>query len=83
MNQLRRRRANNDTDNFDMAIAKRKDMHMEQGGRSKRMAGKLFYGFTFSIGVAAVAMYALNGQAREPQEMLSKVFQLLTHNDLV
>lgn len=83
MNQLRRRRANNDTDNSDTAIAKRKDMHMVQGGRSKRMAGKLFYGFTFSIGVAAVAMYALNGQAREPQEMLSKVFQLLTHNDLV
>jgi hypothetical protein len=66
-----------------MAVSKRKEMHMVQGGRSKTMAGKFFYGFTFSIGVAAVAMYALNGPSREPQEILSKVFQLLTQNDLV
>ena len=83
MNKIRRRRQDNE-DNLDKALAKRKNMNVAKNSRPKKMANKLIMGFTFTVGVAAVAMYAMNGgPVKEPQEMFSKVFQLLTYKDLI
>lgn len=86
MNKLRRRRQNDDNeDNSDKAVAKRKNMFVtKHNNRPKKMANKLIMGFTVTVGVAAVAMYAMNnGPVKEPQEMFSKVFQLLTYKDFI
>jgi hypothetical protein len=45
-----------------------------------KMANRLLVGLTFSVGVAAVAMYALNTGVRDsPQEFISKVYQFLPY----
>lgn len=86
MNKLRKRRQNmnGNEDDSNKAIAKRKNMFVAKNqGQPKKFANRLLFGFTFTVGVAAVAMYAMNNPAKEPQEMLSKVFQLLTYKDLI
>jgi len=66
------------------ALSKRNKMYVaKHESRPKKFANRLLFGFTFTVGVAAVAMYAMNNPAREPQEMLSKVFQLLTYKDII
>lgn len=73
-----------ETREHNKALAKRKMMHVaKHGNRPKRLANRLIFGFTFTVGVAAVAMYAMNHPAKEPQELLSKVFQLLTYKDFI
>lgn len=48
--------------------------------KSKHIANRLLVGLTFSVGVAAVAMYALNNSVRDsPQEFISKVYQFLPY----
>lgn len=43
---------------------------------------RFLFGLTFTAGVVAVAMYALNTNVvKEPQELLSKVFHLLSYKD--
>lgn len=85
MNKLRKRRQNQDNyeDSPNRALAKRKNMDVVKNGKPKKFANKLLMGFTFTVGVAAVAMYAINGPAKEPQEIISKVFHLLSYKDLV
>ena len=88
-NKLRRRRMKNSPEDSsdcesdsNKALAKRKNMYVTTN-RPKRLANRLLFGFTFTVGVAAVAMYAMNHPAKEPQEMLAKIFQLLTYKDFI
>lgn len=83
MNEMRRRRQNKEDYDSNQSVAKRKNMFVSKNGRPQKLGNKLLFGFTFTVGVAAVAMYAMNSHAREPQEMFSKVFQLLTYKDLI
>ncbi len=87
MNKLRKRRMKEDSNyenDQNKAISKRKNMYVaKHESRPKKLANRLLFGFTFTVGVAAVAMYAMNNPSREPQEMLSKVFQMLTYKDII
>ena len=50
-------------------------------GQGGILANKLIVGLTFTVGVAAFAMYAMNSNPKDPQELLSKVFHLLSYKD--
>jgi hypothetical protein len=64
-------------------IAKRNKLALTRVNRTnngKNIANRLLVGLTFSVGVAAVAMYALNTSVRDsPQELISKVYQFLPY----
>ena len=49
-----------------------------KANNGKHLANRLLVGLTFSVGVAAVAMYALNVRD-SPQEFMSKVYQFLPY----
>ena len=77
---------NNDHDSDDQvdepsrALAKRKNLLVSKR-KANPLSNRLLFGFTFTVGVAAVAMYAMNSSVREPQEIISKVYQLLNYRD--
>ncbi len=50
---------------------------------NKQIANRLIVGLTFTVGVAAVAMYAINTNMREPQELLSKVYQFMSYKTFI
>ena len=65
-------------------IAKRNNKlslnRLNKANNGKNLANRLLVGLTFSVGVAAVAMYALNTGVRDsPQEFISKVYQFLPY----
>lgn len=86
MDKIRRRRlrenSSDDEDGTNKALSKRNNMNVAKT-RPKKFANKIMLGFTFTVGVAAVAMYAMNGHPKEPQEIISKVFQLLSYRDMI
>jgi hypothetical protein len=45
------------------------------------LVNKFLFGLTVTAGVAAVAMYAINTNGREPQDLLSKIFHLITYKE--
>jgi hypothetical protein len=66
-------------------IAKRNQFslsRLKKQNSSKQLANRLLVGLTFTFGVAAVAMYAINTTARgETPDLLSKVVGFLTYKD--
>jgi hypothetical protein len=50
---------------------------------NKQIANRFIVGLTFTVGVAAVAMYAINTNMREPQELLSKVYQFISYKPFI
>ncbi len=73
----------NDSDeDKNKSISKRKNLFVANNKKPKALANKFLFGLTFTVGVAAVAMYAINTNVREPQEIISKVFQLMNYKDI-
>jgi hypothetical protein len=50
-------------------------------GGQKQTANRFLVGLTFTVGVAAVAMYAINSNASQPQDIISKFYHLLSYKD--
>ena len=64
----------NSDDELNHSTVKRNNLAL----KPVRFANRFIVGLTFTVGVAAIAtMYALNS-AKDPNEMLSKVIQLIT-----
>ena len=72
--------SDNQTDEPNRALAKRKNLFVSKR-KANPLSNRLLFGFTFTVGVAAVAMYAMNSSVREPQEIISKVYQLFNYRD--
>lgn len=64
-------------------IARRKNynimLHSRATGPTKHLKNRLLFGLTVTVGVAAVAMYAIN--SKDPQDILSKFYHLLSYKD--
>ena len=90
--RLRQRRnkkskSNNDSDDemtngYTKSSKRTNKMIRFRKSSGKQMANRFIFGLTFTVGVAAVAMYAINSNASQPQELLSKFYQLLTPNNI-
>lgn len=66
--------AENSDDELNHSVVKRNNLAL----KPVRFANRFIVGLTFTVGVAAIAtMYALNS-TKDPNEMLSKVIQLIT-----
>jgi hypothetical protein len=91
LRQRKNRRLNNnnqnDEDESNNKIAKRNlktslmKFNNKKGSGGKQIANKFLVGLTFTVGVAAVAMYAINSNASQPQDILSKFYHLLSYKD--
>ena len=68
-------------ENTEKKLAKRGLFRM--GRQPKLFANRMVVGLTFTVGVAAVAMYAMTSANREPSELFSKFYHLLTYKDFV
>ncbi|CAF0712881.1 unnamed protein product [Brachionus calyciflorus] len=78
---LRQRKKNktNDTDNKNNKVAKRKNLNMIRFRDGKSKANKFLFGLTFTVGVAAVAMYALNSNGiKDTPDLFSRFYQILS-----
>ena len=75
----------NTNSNAKNKIAKRNQFslsRLKKQNSSKQLANRLLVGLTFTFGVAAVAMYAINTTARgESPDLLSKFVSFLTYKD--
>ena len=69
-----------ETNNEKTKVAKR---HVSMiGKRPKMFASRLVLGLSFTVGVAAFAMYAMNPN-KDPQDLFSKVYHLLNYKDFI
>lgn len=67
---------NHESDDESNQVAKRNNLVL--GNTKPKFASRFLVGLTLTVGVAAIAtMYALNS-TKDPQEILSKVIQLIT-----
>lgn len=63
-------------------IVKKKNFSLIRFRESRLKPKKLLFGLTFTVGVAAVAMYALNSNGiKETPDLVSKFYQFLTLKD--
>jgi len=90
LRQRKNRRLNNyqnDEDDSNNKIAKRNlktslmRFNNKKSSGGKQIANKFLVGLTFTVGVAAVAVYAINSNASQPQDILSKFYHLLSYKD--
>ena len=73
-----KRSSNKDDDDYDSkSNSSRKRLQLQR--RSTLLNNPLVVGLTFSVGIAAVAMYAMSSANKDPQDLISRVFQLLTY----
>jgi hypothetical protein len=89
--QLKRlnRRSNQSDDFSDNNNSNKKSKNHRFFGNTRRLSNdkkavvkqsRIMVGLTLTVGVAAVAMYAVHTSAREPQELISRFFHILNYN---
>lgn len=66
-----------DDDVYDPRARRRHNMALAH--QNPRFKGRLLFGLTVTVGVAAVAMYAIN--SKDPQDILSKFYHLLSYKN--
>lgn len=73
---------NNQQPNKSNKIVKKKNFSLIRLRENKLKPNKLLFGLTFTVGVAAVAMYALNSNGiKDTPDLVSKFYQFLTLKD--
>ena len=75
--RLNKRKNKNNTDELIMDTPRRgRHMSLVQQQQYKN---RLLFGLTVTVGVAAVAMYAIN--SKDPQDIISKFYHLLSYKN--